>query len=391
VKASDCYAADRQNEQRTRHLANAKLRANPSYRLVPYDDLDPQTQEACKQELEDPDFFGLLLSESAHAPVRSMSRDAALLFRTFEQPSVRPQLLRSIFGSEIELEVRRLLLDGIFQVEIDGVFRSGPEELPESLPMGKVPIATISKLSMDAIAYASKLDTVTHQQLTGRLYAFNRLPSTPRFQRRFRTPENILSYIMTGSEAIRRAANQWTHQIGNNGWVSWERGEPTKALPYKLFISPCPDALKDIFMPTLIAIAQAGCTRFKIGGNANNLLRSDKFVAYFAALEDLHRAAETLRTLSTEVAAQGVPFTAVIDMEGLLSWGMDPPTSAGTGSWRQWIVERVATYIEQAREAELTDPFPYVARRVALDGIDPICWKPSLTIWLGQSAQAKDA
>ena len=51
--------------------------------------------------------------------------------------------------------------------------------------------------------------------------------------------------------------------------------------------------------------------------------------------------------------AHGVPFTAEISPDGLLSWGADPPgrsfsDGADSTSWRMWVTRRLAEYLTVA-------------------------------------------
>jgi len=83
-----------------------------------------------------------------------------------------------------------------------------------------------------------------------------------------------------------------------------------------------------------------------------------------------------------------VPFTAPIDSDGLLSWGMDPPRfeqvlqSQQLQSWRQWLTGRIAVYVLAGREAG-TDVHSFIRNRIELDGVDPVSWTPNLAIWRG--------
>jgi hypothetical protein len=69
----------------------------------------------------------------------------------------------------------------------------------------------------------------------------------------------------------------------------------------------------------------------------------------------LQRAADLLATRLASVAPQGVPFSAEIAGDGLLSWGMDPPRNARVlswhdyDSWRLWVVRRLARAIVTAQ------------------------------------------
>jgi hypothetical protein len=95
------------------------------------------------------------------------------------------------------------------------------------------------------------------------------------------------------------------------------------------------------------------------------------------------------------VPAQGVPFTSEIAGDGLLSWGMDPPSSEwtalakGAESWRLWLTHRLARALLSARGAAVADtgetaeiePWRFALERVRLEGIDTDSWTPGGGLW----------
>jgi hypothetical protein len=126
---------------------------------------------------------------------------------------------------------------------------------------------------------------------------------------------------------------------------------------------------------------------FKIGKGAQGLLRPDKMVAYFSSYEDL---AETAKQLEQEMArcpAQGVPFTAELGGDGLLSWGVDPPAEEQVlpwlerESWRLWVTNRLAVALidtSNGNTAKL-EPWQFALRRLQLEGVDTHTWTPAGT------------
>jgi hypothetical protein len=123
------------------------------------------------------------------------------------------------------------------------------------------------------------------------------------------------------------------------------------------------------------ALAATGPVAFKVARRPDGLLRPDKLVAYFASLDGLRRAAARLEPAVRGLRAQGVPFTAAVTEDGLLSWGADPP-DRGLGSWRAWLCGRLAEHLVDASRAGVRDPAAEAARRVAADGVDPATWAP---------------
>src|ERR1700726_2825051 len=133
----------------------ARLRSNPHFRLIPFDQLEEREQRAFQSLSAEPDFYGLLEPPSASViPVKSMSRDAALLFLTLREPACVPHLLTSLFGPNVEDRLRQLVLDGVFEVEHAGGFVSGVAAFPffGGRP-DDVSTCRVVQLSLDAIAY----------------------------------------------------------------------------------------------------------------------------------------------------------------------------------------------------------------------------------------------
>ena len=119
------------------------------------------------------------------------------------------------------------------------------------------------------------------------------------------------------------------------------------------------------------------------------MLRPDKLVAYFGSFEQLSLAAEQLARSLDGCPVHGVPFTAALTADGLLSWGLDPPAGERllpwqTGeSWRVWVAHRLAIALLAARGAGATaiEPWHFALERLALEGIDTGTWTPSAALW----------
>src|SRR5262249_3025563 len=125
------------------------------------------------------------------------------------------------------------------------------------------------------------------------------------------------------------------------------------------------------------------------GRDASGLLRPDKLVVYFHQLADLQRTAEEIERRLGGLPAHGVPFTAGISDDGLLSWGSDPPRGhASYGrpeqeSWRIWVTNRLALALLAARSSGMgsIEPWRFAIERIGLDGVDPRTWAPAQQIW----------
>jgi hypothetical protein len=365
-------------------LFGRRVRLNPRLRVVSFDQLGGEVRESIGSIAEQSEFFGLLLAHSdATINAKSLSRDAALLLYAAQQPTLIAHLARSMFGAHATQRTMQLIADGILEIESEDGFVSGAAAVrPASLPQAEQVKA--SRLSHSAIEYGAMLPTLSSREIARRLYMFNRLPNTPTLQLALSSPEQTLTYVTRASSVTRHLTDNWIYDSKSLHWLSFrlpgDRCPPT----YKLYISPSIEALPDAFPVVVGALVRTRCESFKIGSTAAGLLRPDKMVAYFDRLELLLQAADLIQTGLTGIAVHGVPFAAVIDPSGLLSWGMDPPakqTSVRDRSWREWLVSRVADHILTARNAG--SPIKeFVLERLKLDGIDNQSWSPNLSIWI---------
>ena len=155
-----------------------------------------------------------------------------------------------------------------------------------------------------------------------------------------------------------------------------------------MYVSPRPEALPEALQRTVATLAELGAPTFKVGDNLHDLLRPDKLVIYFGSREELDEVAERLVPALAGLPAQGVPFTAALGGDGLVSWGIDPPPEEytlpwlGAESWRIWITNRLATALVAAREAEPDGPdgiegWRFALERLRLEGVDTGTWAPT--------------
>ena len=97
-----------------------------------------------------------------------------------------PDYFRSLFGGRRDNRLLRLVLDGILEVEHEGLFVSGPGArkplIGDEAYAGKGPIAA---LSIEALRYVEALGDLTIPEMTHRLYGFGRRPVTSAQKRAF--------------------------------------------------------------------------------------------------------------------------------------------------------------------------------------------------------------
>jgi hypothetical protein len=377
-----------------------ELRANPAYELVLWDRLAPEERRALDRLPHDPDFYGILRPRSvdgasAGLGVKAVDRDTALLFLTLRDPGLLPSYVRSALGEAAGRTVERLIADGVLEIEKEGAFVWGPAALQirETLANG----GRLAELSIAALRYGQALAVDDPLRLSFRLYGYNRRPLTPRWQKLLSGREAVQAHlgIAPGGANRKLLDRTWRSAHPSEPWLSWrsQTAEPSgdaRGASWKLYVSPAPEALAEGFGAILEALAAARAGQFKVGAGAAGLLRPDKIVAYFPSFERLEEAARAMEPRLTGAAAQGVPFTSEIAGDGLLSWGMDPPTTerdpwGSRESWRLWLTHRLARALIAARSSgEEVEPWRFAVERLRLEGVDPETWTPAASQWGGR-------
>jgi hypothetical protein len=373
------------------------LRANPRYELVALDRL-AVAERAVLAPGNGAETYGVLRPRRGTSlGWQAVSPDVALLFLTLQEPAPLPAYAGLRLGDEADRTIARLVADGVLEVEHDGAYVSGA-------PAGELVLSDhsrggsgrIGELTRSALRYGQELGGLPAQLLALRLYCYGRRPVSPALVRRLPNAAAIDAHlgIQPGGPARDALGTGWREIPPARGertyWRSWRRvlGWTGNTAAYKLYVSPSLDAVA----PALAAIAELlcgarGANAFKVGADLRGLCRPDKLVAYFDRLEDLHEGAARLRERLDGCPAHGVPFTAAVTPDGLLSWGADPPREspavpAGT-SWRLWVAERLAECLTLATESEPSglEPWQFALRRLRLSGIDTDTWVPAHGMW----------
>jgi hypothetical protein len=392
------------SKARLHELSSRPFRANPSYELVLFDRLPPDERRALAGLEQDPELYGVLRPGAPGLGLKSVDRETALLFLTLREPGPLPAYVRTAFGESAGRAIVRLVAEGVLEIEHGGAFLSGATALdrlrtergcPEDTGRGR-----LAGLSIDALRHAQALALDDPLALSYRLYGFHRRPLTPGWKRRLPSPQAVRDYLGLGvGGAARRALGAgWLEQQAprSGGWLSWQAAAtlgggiggadiPGPAAPtWKLYISPTPEALHDGFAAIVEALTATRSWQLKVGSDAAGLLRPDKLVAYFPSFERLAEAAGRLAGSLSGIAVHGVPFTAEVGGDGLLSWGVDPPASErrlpelGRESWRLWLTHRLARALLAARATPSTaaEPWQIAVERLRLEGVNTETWTP---------------
>lgn len=376
-----------------RNILDRVFRVNPAFELIEHGKLSPDQQHSLEGLAQDPEHFGLLLSRDVpELGVLVVNHDSALLFSGLQQPGHLPDHICD------PIEVAGLVLDGILEVEWNGRYVTGPavcswlftESFQEIDAVGQ-----ISHLSFTALKSVQELPVEDPRAVSSWLYNYNRLPMSPAWARRFASPERINdalglqpggpAQVLLDDHFVPSEVPGWRAWQSLNSELTVDLDQPT----FKLYISLHPSALPEAFPIVVRSLAEAGVPSFKLGRDAFGLLRPDKLIAYFADYDTLEALATTLAESLAGCPAHGVPFSAALTDDGLLSWGMDPPQSdqipgwRGVESWRVWVTNRLARTIIRAKALGdgCMEPWHFALLRLRFDGVEPQTWLPSRSMW----------
>jgi hypothetical protein len=377
------------------------FRANQAYTLILLDRLPRSEREAVIAAAGgDPELYGVLSPRRAGLPVKAVSRDAALLFLSLQEPGVLPEYFRRTLGEAAERAAADLVVGDVLEVEIDGEFVSGaitPDHLRSACPAPGC-AGALARLALSAMQWATTLHMDDPWQLGMRLYAYNRTPISPEWAERYPTSEVLTARLEDrpfGSTG-RLLDRSWCPvdpRPDNRYWRIWRIRDPrpgdssrsVRRLPYKIYVSPAGAQICEAFARTVEVFTRLRVPQFKVGGDIYNVLRPDKLVAYLPTRERLDEVGGALAESLEGIPAHGVPFTTEISGDGLLSWGADPPLPpAGSPprpelrSWRVWITQRLAAALIAAKRvpADTTPSWQTALDFLRREGIDTATWTP---------------
>lgn len=383
-------------EARRAGLENATLRSNPAYELVLMDALSDEQIEALGEPICGAGFYGILRPrQEQRLHVKAVDRDTALLFLTLATPRRLPRYVTNALGAWHD-EISLLVLDGVLEIQDpSGSFVSGAGARQVVEARGDSSPSSTARLSVDAVRYGQALALSDAAVLAARMYFYNREPLTPAWRRRLPSAVAVRRYLgLEGVEGPDRILGRhWSKASSRDAWLVWRSRLAPPAAPrdrfaYKLYVSPTCDALPDAFESTVRVMTTAGAPALKVGADLPGILRPDKIVVYFLTFEELQAAAHALLDDLSGCPVQGVPFTAEISDDGLVSWGMDPPRSRRVGwarqeSWRLWVATQLAIGLVApgTRGGDVMEPWELAIARLRALGVDPTTWTPRQDVW----------
>lgn len=379
----------------TPQICAGRFRANPAYRLVRRERMSAADLRHAGAANDDAPPYGCLRPRrGCGLQWRWVAPDAALLFLTLAEAGPLPAYLQAQPPHELARRLACLVLEDILEIEREGAFRSGAAALATVSDDPDPRASGPATLSIEALQYGEALGAMPHPDLTRRLYDYGRRPVSPRRARQLSDDAAVEAFLGVSTRAQVVLERSWAPAGGADAyWRLWRPRHPSptqEEVACKLYVSPAWSTLPDAFLATAESLADApGVRGFKVARDVAGLSRPDKLVAYFARLDDLQAAAARLRSRLEGASAHGVPFTADLTRDGLLSWGADPPLrspaaggSVTGGSWRLWVASRLAESLLTARAAG-GDPPPwrFALARLRADGVDTDTWVPDPALW----------
>lgn len=370
-------------------LADARLRRSRAFELRRFDELTAAEREAVADLERDGGNYGVLMPRAAGRTAKLVDRRMAALWRALAVP--RPSGARARSDAAAR-ELAALILDGVLEVEEGGVFVGGPRA--HRLLFGAVaepePAGRLARLSRRALRYGAALPLDQPRALARRLYDYHRLPPSARWRERFGSRERLEAALGLGPHDRLTALLAESYEVEEfRGWRAWSRpGSRDRELAAKLYLSPHPDALPAGFRAAAETFAALGVPAFKVGQGLSGVLRADKLVAYFDRRDGMERAGRLLAEKLAGCRPHGVPFSAELAGDGLLSWGVDPPLEAdlvpwrGLESWRLRLCNQLASSLVLARAEAGADgeggvePWRFALDRLRLDGVETSTWEP---------------
>jgi hypothetical protein len=377
-----------------RNLRELCLRSNPAWELVLFDRLAPAEQQTLAALGRDPDGYGVLRPrKDAGLGIKSVTRDVALLWLTLLTPGPLPRYAIQSMGDECDRIIGQMILDGIFAIDQGGDLLSGPAACAlvcaeQTLNSGENRLAALSRR---ALLHGEALEITEVAALSSRLYMYNHVPVSHRWRSLLPNQAAVERQLGLDTHSPTKMAERgWKRlRTGGERWLAWQaqrkKQEHDSATTYKLYVSPACHEVRAGFQAAAESAAESRAFYLKVGSDVHGLLRPDKIVVYFRDFADLQETAAQVMEKLEHCPAHGVPFTAEIGGDGLLSWGIDPPAERHAvawlerESWRQRISNILACALTIARTAGINGiaATSFAMERLRLEGIDTETWAPT--------------
>ena len=388
----------RMNQQSFKPILGCRIRANSDIEIVAFDELLSFERAALGITDPDPDYYGIIYRKGARGQnVKAICTKTADLLQHLQGKEEFPDTFFVEQSGETNAEIAELVLDGILEICHRGRFVSGVDARDAVYqPTDAIEnFGTISRLSIEALKHGQSLPIDVPEQLSAQMYFYNRVPISPKWMALLGSEEQVAAHlgIAGGGASAGLLDNHWTlssRTPERAGWLAWwrkrhVRNQNKSSAIFKLYVSPALNAVASAFAGIVEVFTEEGVPQFKVGADLLGLARPDKIVAYFDSFEHVEHVARRLEERLGEVKVQGVPFTADLGGDGLLSWGIDPREKPVLDqeipfSWRLWITHHLAKSLIVARQSPRADvePWRFALERLNFEGVETDTWTPTL-------------
>ena len=383
------------------------FRLNPIYSITPFEELS----EAQKKRFKGKEFYALLHApREAKLTVKAVNQKLALFLSHLREPKKLSEIFQKFDkGTKEEKEqfTIQLVLDCVLDVKSDDGFISGVEAVNRVLLPSPHAVhfadqkgrKTHTQTVSDRALYFAFNSALTQPiKISFLLYNFNRVPMNHRWKQIIPDEGALCKYLDLREDGSWTKMPEWIApqkiRLDQKGqpnvfdlyWRSWnlKNREISKDMPsYKVYFSPLPRYLPDVFRIVRGEAANSEAFFMKVGRNLTGILRADKLIVYFArfdlAFDFARRMSETL----AHFESQATPFSFQVHPESsLVSMGVDPPRILGERySWRLYMTSKLSLAIQGARRTKAKDPRGYVNTYMGMLGIDTIDWRPAREDW----------
>lgn len=377
-------------------ILDGLFRINPKYEFVSFEDMSRAESDALGALRVDGDCAGILRPERhSGLRIKSACSQTAQLLQGLKTAGRLPENVRGQLAQEGCEPILELLLDDILQIFRNGRFESGPlvSDLlkPTSPQSGN--LGYLASLSRDALQYGQRLAIDDPQRLAAQMYFYNRTPVTPQWDRRIGDPAQFERFLGTDRDGrcgqlLRAGARRIAATQQSKGWDIWALKDDDrphgKTFDYKIYVSPSLEAMPEVLPIVLEVFFEHRVPLFKVGSNLPGLARPDKIIAYFGNFEQVEAVGARLAERIAGAPVHGVPFTAELFADGMISWGMDPHEARmfdwqERASWRVWVAHHLARSLVDSRRTpnRMIAPWQFALERLRLDGVDPDTWTPT--------------
>ena len=261
----------------------------------------------------------------------------------------------------------------------------------------KVRTNVIQQSSLEAVNFAVNSALLQPLELSYLLYGFNRIPLSRRWIKRFPDVRSVSRYLDLLSDDSWPGMPDWVRsgnsQKGGESdymeayWRHWrfkDRSYKKNEVSYKVYFSPVPRHLPEVFRLVRDAASVSEAHAMKIGGVLSAILRPDKLIVYFKNHANAYNFAQEMSLQLLTYDCHAVPFSYQVNPDNpLVSMGVDPPEEYGgeSLSWRLYVTHKLSLAIHGARRTSAAGVMEYLHSYMRMIGVDIAKWKPLNDDW----------